>query len=93
MAAVALREDHWTVHHLGSDMPIADLRSLINTEPTDLVVLTVTEPGVAEAAAQAATSIRALGIPVIVGGPGRTLDDLVTEARGSSSSSTRGNPP
>jgi excisionase family DNA binding protein len=93
MAAVALREDHWTVHHLGSDMPIAELGSFIRTEPTDLVVLTVTEPGVAEAAEQAATSIRALGIPVIVGGPGRTLNDLVTEARGSSPSSAGEDPP
>lgn len=81
MAAVALREDHWTVHHLGSDMPVAEISSFCRTEPTDLVVLTVTEPGVAEAAEVAASSLRELGLPVIVGGPGRTLDELVANAR------------
>ncbi len=81
MAAVALREDNWTVHHLGSDMPAAELASFCRTEPIDLVVLTVTEPAITEVAQEAAVSIRALGIPVVVGGPGRTLDDLVTEAR------------
>jgi len=81
MAAVALREDHWTVHHLGSDMPAAELAAFCRTEPMDLVVLTVTEPAVPEAARAAASSISALGIPVIVGGPGRTLDELLAEAR------------
>ena len=81
MAAVALREDHWTVHHLGSDLPAAELSSFSEAEAANLVVLTVTEPGVAAAAQGAASSIRALGIPVVVGGPGRTLDDLLASAR------------
>jgi len=81
MAAVALREDNWTVHHLGSDMPVDELASFCRTEPIDLVVLTLTEPAVTEAVQAAASSIRALGIPVIVGGPGRTLDELLSEAR------------
>ena len=88
MAAVALREDHWTVHHFGSDLPIAELQSFSHREPTDLVVLTVTDPRVAETAEAAASSIRSLGIPVIVGGPGRTLDDLLTEARATSNRPT-----
>jgi len=81
MAAVALREDNWTVHHLGSDMPVTELASFCRSEPIDLVVLTVTEPAVTQASEDAASSIRAFGTPVIVGGPGHTLDELLTEAR------------
>ena len=81
MAAVALREDNWTVQHLGSNMPAAELASFCQTEPIDLVVITVTEPDIIEAAQAAAASIRALGTPVVVGGPGRTLDELLAEAR------------
>ena len=68
MAAVALREDNWTVHHLGSDMPAAELVSFCGTEPIDLMVLTVTDPATTDDCRAAASSIRALGIPVIVGG-------------------------
>jgi cobalamin-dependent methionine synthase I len=95
MAAVALREDNWTVHHLGSDRPVAELASFCRTEPIDLMVLAVTEPAVTEATRAAASSIRALGIPVIVGGPGRTLHELLTEARsaGGKSSSRPTQPP
>ncbi len=91
MAAVALREDNWFVHHLGSDMPAAALVSFCQTEPVDLVVLTVTEPAVDKAAQRAASSLRSLGTPVIVGGPGRTLDELLAGARAASRAS-RGQP-
>ncbi len=81
MAAVALREDNWNVQHLGADMPVAEIISFCATEPLDLVVLTVTEPKLVKAAQAAAASLRALGIAVIVGGPGRTLGELLALAR------------
>jgi hypothetical protein len=76
-------------------MPAAEIRSFCRTEPIDLAVITVTEPGVTEAAEAAASSIRELGVPVIVGGPGRTLDELLTAARsaGAGRASTARRPP
>lgn len=81
MAAVALREDNWNVQHLGADMPVGEIISFCGTEPLDLAVITVTEPDLVETAQAAAVAIGALGVPVIVGGPGRTLDELVALAR------------
>jgi methylmalonyl-CoA mutase cobalamin-binding subunit len=81
MAAVALRDDHWNVHHLGADMPADELLRFCATHEVSLAVLTVTNPDCRALAEETAEALRRQGTPVIVGAPGRTLDDLLHEAR------------
>jgi len=83
MATAALREDNWAVHHLGSDVPAEELLHFCAAHEIDLAVITVTTPAVVPAAERAAVELRAMGIATLVGGSGRTLDDLRLEARGS----------
>lgn len=80
MATVALRDANWHVHHLGADTPPAELVQFCTQQPVDLAVITVTNPDSIEAAERTAVSLRAVGIRTIVGGPGRTLDDLLDQA-------------
>ncbi len=39
MAAACLREDHWFVHHLASDLPVAEVTGMACATGADLVVL------------------------------------------------------
>jgi methanogenic corrinoid protein MtbC1 len=81
MATVALREANWHVHHLGADTPPDDLVQFCTDHNVGIAVLSVTNPAVAELAAHAAERLRAAGIRCVVGGPGRTLDDLLVAVR------------
>lgn len=81
MAAAALREDNWHVHHLGSDLPGEELPRFCAAEAVDLVVLTVTNAETLEAAASTAATLELLGTPVLVGEPGASLTDLQRLAR------------
>ena len=54
----------------------------------DLAVLSLTNPDVSELADDTAGRIRAAATPTIVGGPGRSLEQLVDEARASTSAAT-----
>jgi excisionase family DNA binding protein len=90
MATVALRDANWQVHHLGADTPTDELLRFCTEQPVDLAVLTVTNPDSAPTAEQSADQLRAAGIPTIVGGPGRTLDQLLAEARSAISPSRHG---
>jgi MerR family transcriptional regulator, light-induced transcriptional regulator len=81
MAAVALRWDGWRVHHLAADIPSADLAAFLERERPDLLVLSATMPA-ADAAAAAPQSARELGVPVLIGGPGRPLRELLEAAQG-----------
>lgn len=81
LAAAALREDGWTVEHLGRDLPLEALAGFASQRGPDLVVLTVTAPGTDVAAAAAQERLAATGHAVLVGGPGRTLDELLRLAR------------
>ncbi len=80
MAAVALREANWHVEHLGADMPGDELVRFCAEHDVDLAVISVTNPDVAEIADETAELLRAAGTYTIVGGPGRSLDELVREA-------------
>lgn len=80
-AAVALREDHWHVHHLGADVPAEDLVRFCVDHGADLAVLTVTTPEVAGDAVRAAERLEAAGVRALVGGRGDTLEDLRERAR------------
>ena len=81
MATVSLRDANWQVHHLGADTPSAELVRFCTEQPVDLAVITVTNPDSIEVAEHTAETLRAAGIPTIVGGPGRMLDDLLDGAR------------
>ena len=83
MAAVALRSDNWHVHHLGADLPPEELVGFCNEHDVSLVVISATEPGAQELAESTATDLRAAGISTLVGGAGRTLDELIEDARNS----------
>jgi excisionase family DNA binding protein len=80
MAAVALREANWHVHHLGANMPGDELVRFCGDHDIDVAVISLTNPDVSELAAGTADLIRAAGTPTIVGGPGRSLEQLVDEA-------------
>lgn len=81
MAAAALRDDNWNVHHLGADMPGDQIVEFCSLTTVDLVVLTVTNSAVRPLAERTAKRLEALGIRTIVGVPGRTLDELLGLAR------------
>ncbi len=83
MAAVALREANWHVHHLGANMPGDELVRFCYEHDVDVAVISLTNPDVSELAAETGDRIRSAGTPAIVGGPGRTLEELVDEARAS----------
>jgi len=78
MATVALRDDNWRVEHLGADVPVDEIERFCNEVEADLLVLTVISE---EADTDGLT--RRLGRDgrrVLVGAPGATLADLVSEA-------------
>ncbi|MEO5680778.1 MAG: B12-binding domain-containing protein [Acidimicrobiales bacterium] len=83
MAALCLRADRWQVHHLGTQVPVPDLVALLASAKAELLVLSVCNPeldGGLDAAARAAADV---GVTVLVGGPGRSLRELVELARAS----------
>jgi MerR family transcriptional regulator, light-induced transcriptional regulator len=82
MATVALREANWFVHHLGANMPGEELIKFCAEHDVDLAVISLTNPDVTELAQQTAATLTEQGIRVILGGPGRTLRDLVNQAAG-----------
>ena len=82
MAAVALREDRWHVHHLGADLPNDELIGFCDDQDVDLVVLTVTAGHADATARRTAQVLEDRGIRVLVGHPGARLDHLQTMARG-----------
>ncbi len=81
MAAIALRDDNWHVQHLGADLPADEIIQFCAEHDATVAVLTVTTPDATESANVTATRLRSAGTPTIVGGPGRTLDDLIQQAR------------
>ena len=81
MAAAALRADNWRVEHLGADMPPDELVDFCATHDITVAVLSVTNSHIETVVERTAAALRRLAIPVVVGGPGRTLDDLLAEVR------------
>ena len=86
MAACALRDDNWHVHHLGSDLPADDIVDFCTRHDISVAVITVTTSDTAELARNTADRLQAAGTPTIVGQPGRTLSDLVEQARAAAAS-------
>jgi MerR family transcriptional regulator, light-induced transcriptional regulator len=81
LAAIALREDNWLVHHLGADLPADELMRFCQEEHVDLVVLTVTMSKLRGVGTRTAAQLEGLGLRALVGGPGRSLDELQRLAR------------
>lgn len=83
MAAVCLREDHWQVHHLAADLPVAEVISLAAGTGARLIVLSSATAAAARLAAREAREIRE-HLPnarVLVGRQGDTLSRLRRLAR------------
>ncbi len=78
MAAGTLREDHWLVQHLATDLPANEVGRLAHDVAARLVVLSaVTEEGAEQGAAEAAQLAEAYpGLLVLAGRPGESLYDL-----------------
>ena len=89
MAAVALRDDNWWVEHLGANMPPDELVRFCDEHPVDVAVISSTNPDTVDLAVETAERLRAGGVGVVLGGPGRTLDDLIEQTRAAASSATR----
>lgn len=81
LAAAALREDNWKVHHLGADMPADELVHFCEEHQMDLAVLTVTIPQARPLANETAERLEQLGTLALVGQPGSTLTELQALAR------------
>ncbi|MFT5979124.1 MAG: methanogenic corrinoid protein MtbC1, partial [Ilumatobacter sp.] len=82
MAAVALREAHWHVHHLGADLPGEELIDFCAIhDEVDVAVISVTDPDAAALAEEVAEKIRASGTPTLVGGSGKTLGGLIDDVQ------------
>ena len=81
MAAAAMREDNWHVHHLGADMPAQEIAAFARREEPDLLVLTVTADGARQSALDLAATLEADGLPTLVGGAGQSLTGLLQAAR------------
>jgi excisionase family DNA binding protein len=79
LAAAALRADNWRVEHLGSDLPADEIRRFASLAGADLVVLSIT--GSDSTSRRLASQLERAGTPTLVGAPGRTLTELVDEAR------------
>lgn len=81
MAAVVLRDDNWSVEHLGANMPPDELIRFCAEHDIDVAVLSSTNSETADLAARTADRLRAAGTPVVLGQPGSTLEDLIVETR------------
>ena len=81
MAAVALRDDNWSVEHLGANMPPDELLRFCTEHAIDVAVLSSTNSSTAELAADTAERLRDAGTPVVLGRPGSSLEDLLVTTR------------
>jgi MerR family transcriptional regulator, light-induced transcriptional regulator len=82
MAAACLREDRWLVHHLATDLPVAEVARFADQAGADLVAFSSATGEAARRAQDAARSVAA-GRPrlrVLAGRPGDSLHDLLARA-------------
>jgi excisionase family DNA binding protein len=83
MAAACLREDHWLVHHLSTDLPVGEVSRLAHRVGAALIVFSTATSDAGRRAADAAQEITA-AYPerrVLVGRPGDSLHQLRQLAR------------
>jgi MerR family transcriptional regulator, light-induced transcriptional regulator len=81
MAAIALREDRWRVHHLGVNVPVEGIAELAKQEFANLVVVSATYAD-SKKVREFCKFLKDENIDFLVGGiSGSTLHDLVSLAR------------
>jgi hypothetical protein len=82
MAAACLREDHWLVHHLASDLPTAEVAQLVDQVSASLVVLSsATDEGARRAQEETRfIAARRPDLHVLAGRSGDSLRDLLAQA-------------
>jgi excisionase family DNA binding protein len=82
MAAAALREERWVVHHLAADLPLAALADLAEQVSAGLIVLSRATPaGDTDGEDVRALQDRLPEVQVLVGRPGADLHDLLAAVR------------
>jgi excisionase family DNA binding protein len=83
MATACLREDRWLVHHLASDLPVAEVTGLAGQADASLVVLSSATTESARRAREETDDITrpAAGLHVLTGQPGDPLSRLRLLAR------------
>jgi hypothetical protein len=83
MATACLREDHWLVHHLATDLPVTEVTGLARLAGASLVVLSSATTESARLAREEADEITrsAAGLHVLTGRPGDPLSRLRQLAR------------
>lgn len=81
MAAMALREDRWRVHHLGIDLPADAVVDMAAQVDASLVVISTVWDTDNEAVTGLAHRLEHDGRRVMVGGPGKSLSAMVASAR------------
>jgi excisionase family DNA binding protein len=83
MAAACLRQDRWQVHHLASDLPVAEVGWFAGQARAELVVLSAATTAGETAAIDAAAQLTATlpGLRVLAGHPGDSLYELLAQAR------------
>ncbi len=83
MATACLREDRWLVHHLATDLPVAEVTGLARLAGANLVVLSCATTESARLAQEVAQDITrsAAGLHVLTGQPGDPLSRLRELAR------------
>jgi MerR family transcriptional regulator, light-induced transcriptional regulator len=83
MAAACLRSDRWLVHHLASDLPVAEVAQLAAETGASLIVLSCATADGASLASQAAGQLECAvtGLRVLAGQPGDSLSQLLLRAR------------
>lgn len=83
MAAACLRADHWQVHHLAADLPVAEVTGFAADTGASLIVLSSATTGAARLASREAREIGE-HLPharILAGRPGDTLSHLRKLAR------------
>jgi len=83
MAAACLREDHWHVHHLAADLPVAEVAGFAADTGASLIVLSSASTGGARVASRETREIgeRLPHARILAGRPGDTLSRLRELAR------------
>lgn len=81
MGAACLRADHWLVHHLAADLPLAESFELARETGAALVVFSCTMPDAQLDAGVARGHAVGGGPQILIGAPGDRLSDLIQQAR------------
>lgn len=82
MVAEVLADQGWSVKYLGASQPTPDLVSFVRRDQPQAVLLSCTMPAQLPAMAHAVNEIKALNVPVFVGGRALGLDSRRAVAMG-----------